>query len=127
MAYQDFLIDKRILERNIQKGLVDSEKYGKLVENLPDRAENVTSTSLDAAIERARVGRELPHPVLNDSSFRRSSFEDPRLAARPAVADDDDEDEDDDMLQASGDSEIDTLDEDDDGDESTDDSEGDDE
>ena len=38
MAYKDFLIDKRILQRHIDKGLVDAKQYDKLLTTLPDRA-----------------------------------------------------------------------------------------
>jgi hypothetical protein len=47
MAYQDFLIDKRILQRNIDKGLVDPKQYDKLLGTLPDRAENVAPVEVD--------------------------------------------------------------------------------
>jgi hypothetical protein len=48
MAYQDFLIDKRILQRNLDKGLVDGKTFDKLLAGLPDRADNATSASLEA-------------------------------------------------------------------------------
>ena len=41
MAYQDFMIDKRIIQRNIDKGLVEPKQYSKLLTSLPDRADNV--------------------------------------------------------------------------------------
>lgn len=47
MAYDNFLIDKRIVERNIAKGLVDSEAYKKQVEALPDREQNCVHVSVD--------------------------------------------------------------------------------
>lgn len=47
MAYQDFLIDKRILQRNIDKGLVDPKQLDKLVASLPDRADNVATTQVE--------------------------------------------------------------------------------
>ena len=48
MAYQDFLIDKRILQRNIDKGLVDAKQFDKMLTALPDRADNATSAALEA-------------------------------------------------------------------------------
>lgn len=41
MAYQDFMIDKRIIQRNIDKGLVEPKQFSKLLTSLPDRADNV--------------------------------------------------------------------------------------
>jgi hypothetical protein len=39
-SYPEFLIDKRVIERNIQKGIVDSKEYAKGLERLPDVADN---------------------------------------------------------------------------------------
>jgi hypothetical protein len=47
MAYDNFLIDKRIVERNITKGLVDTEALKKQIEALPDREQNCIRVSLD--------------------------------------------------------------------------------
>lgn len=47
MAYSDWLIDKRVVERNVRKGLVDPKELDKLVKALPDRAENVAEVSDD--------------------------------------------------------------------------------
>ena len=47
MAYDNFLIDKRIVERNIAKGLVEAETYKKQVEALPDRESNCVHVSVD--------------------------------------------------------------------------------
>ena len=47
MAYDNFLIDKRIVERNIAKGLVDGEALKKQIESLPDREQNCIHVSLD--------------------------------------------------------------------------------
>jgi hypothetical protein len=48
MAYQDFLLDKRIVQRHIDKGFVDAKLLEKAIKDLPDRAENVTSSALEA-------------------------------------------------------------------------------
>ena len=40
MAYPDNLIDKRIVGRNIRKGVVSKKDYDKQLAQLPDRAEN---------------------------------------------------------------------------------------
>jgi hypothetical protein len=47
MAYDNFLIDKRIVERNIAKGLVDSDALKKQIDALPDREQNCVHVSLD--------------------------------------------------------------------------------
>jgi hypothetical protein len=47
MAYDNFLIDKRIVERNIAKGLVDNDALKKQIEALPDREQNCIHVSLD--------------------------------------------------------------------------------
>jgi hypothetical protein len=47
MAYDNFLIDKRVVERNIAKGLVDPAEYKKVVEALPDRETNCVHVSLE--------------------------------------------------------------------------------
>lgn len=36
MSYPDFLLDKRVLGRNIAKGLVDKKVYDEHLEALPD-------------------------------------------------------------------------------------------
>ena len=40
MAYPDNLIDKRIVERNIKKGVVTKKDYDKQLGQLPDKADN---------------------------------------------------------------------------------------
>ncbi len=47
MAYDSSLIDKRVVERNIAKGLVDPEALKKVIEALPDRESNCVRVSLD--------------------------------------------------------------------------------
>jgi hypothetical protein len=51
MAYDNSLIDKRVVERNIAKGLVDSETLKKQIEALPDREQNCVRVSLDGEAE----------------------------------------------------------------------------
>lgn len=53
MAYDNFLIDKRIVERNIAKGLVDEAAYKKQVEALPDREQNCVHVSVDGETDDA--------------------------------------------------------------------------
>jgi hypothetical protein len=51
MAYDNSLVDKRVVERNIAKGLVDSETLKKQIEALPDREQNCVRVSLDGESE----------------------------------------------------------------------------
>lgn len=53
MAYDNFLVDKRVVERNIAKGLVDNEALKKQIEALPDREQNCVRVSLDGEAEDA--------------------------------------------------------------------------
>jgi hypothetical protein len=41
MAYQDFLLDKRIVQRHLDKGIVDAKQMEKSIAALPDRAANI--------------------------------------------------------------------------------------
>jgi hypothetical protein len=40
MAYEESMIDKRVVKRNIAKGIVDAKELAKLTAALPDRADN---------------------------------------------------------------------------------------
>ncbi len=60
------LVDRRVVERNIRKGIVTREEYQKFLEALPDAGAN-------AEVMRARLG------------------EDEELASAPDVDDDDDD------------------------------------
>lgn len=44
---QEFLLDKRIVQRNVDKGLIDAKTVEKLHAALPDRTDNVAITSYD--------------------------------------------------------------------------------
>ena len=48
MSYPEFLIDKRVLQRNIAKGIVDAKEYDKALAKLPDVQGNVETTPLGA-------------------------------------------------------------------------------
>lgn len=47
MAIHDILIDKRILQRNLDKGVVDSKQFEKHLASLPDRSENAAHTTVE--------------------------------------------------------------------------------
>ena len=51
MAYDNFLIDKRVVERNITKGLVDPEQLKQHIEALPDRESNCVHVSLEGGAQ----------------------------------------------------------------------------
>ena len=41
----EFLFDKRIIQRNVDKGLLDAKAADKALAYLPDRADNVANSS----------------------------------------------------------------------------------
>lgn len=45
MSYPEFLIDKRVLQRNIAKGVVDAKEYEKGLTALPDVQSNAEPAS----------------------------------------------------------------------------------
>lgn len=45
----EFLFDKRILQRNVDKGLLEAKVAEKTLASLPDRADNVAIVSYAAA------------------------------------------------------------------------------
>jgi len=47
MAYSDWLIDKRVVQRNLHKGLVDPKELDKLTKALPDRTDNIAAPEAD--------------------------------------------------------------------------------
>lgn len=60
MAYEDSMIDKRVVKRNIAKGIVDPKELAKLTAQLPDRAANaeVIGSDLDDEDEDEDEGGE---------------------------------------------------------------------
>lgn len=55
MNYPEFLVDKRVVQRNIAKGVVDAKEYAKLLTNLPDMQGNADFTASERAPERDRA------------------------------------------------------------------------
>ena len=51
MAYDNSLIDKRVVERNIAKGLVDPQVHKQVIEALPDREANCVRVSVEGEVE----------------------------------------------------------------------------
>lgn len=51
MAYEDSQIDKRVVKRNIAKGIVDPKELQKQVQHLKDVADNVELVPLPGASE----------------------------------------------------------------------------
>ena len=48
MEFQDWMYDKRVVRRNIRKGLISREEYEKYLEALPDMSDNVVIDSDEA-------------------------------------------------------------------------------
>ncbi|MBK8171193.1 MAG: hypothetical protein IPK60_12725 [Sandaracinaceae bacterium] len=46
-SYSDSLIDKRVLKRNVAKGLVDAKEHDKNIKALPDQADNAETVGFD--------------------------------------------------------------------------------
>jgi hypothetical protein len=44
MAYEDSQIDKRVVKRNIHKGIVEAKELQKQLQHLPDVADNAETT-----------------------------------------------------------------------------------
>lgn len=51
MAYEEFMIDKRVVKRNIAAGIVDAKELAKLTAQLPDRAANAEVIGADLPSE----------------------------------------------------------------------------
>jgi hypothetical protein len=41
MQFQDWMFDKRVLDRNIRKGVIDRGDYAEYLKSLPDVSDNV--------------------------------------------------------------------------------------
>ena len=59
MAYDNFLVDKRVVDRNIKKGIVDPDQLKQQIEALPDRESNCVHVSLDGSSQAADQERDL--------------------------------------------------------------------
>ena len=88
MAYDNFLVDKRVVERNIKKGLVDPELLKQHIESLPDRESNCVHVSLEGSAQA---------PEHEDTSYDDA---DDDIDDDEDDDDDDDDDEDDDVADA---------------------------
>lgn len=82
MAYDDFLIDKRVVERNIKKGLVEEQTFRQQIESLPDRESNCVHVSLEGGVQAASD---------TDAQLEEQGADEPQRDEEP----EDDEDEDD--------------------------------
>lgn len=47
----EFLLDKRVVQRNLARGLLDASAVEQAIASLPDRADNATTTSYDMPSE----------------------------------------------------------------------------
>ena len=129
----DLLIDKRIVQRNIEQGKLDPVEYQKLLDALPDASDKVWRRSESSGSAAGTVAKRIPlqapfTPRIQEPApaggFDQDSFS-------ADADDDDDEDEDDDDLDtddaneddAGGDDESSVTDEDDDDDDDDEDDE----
>jgi hypothetical protein len=90
MAYDNFLIDKRVVERNIAKGLVDADELKRHIEGLPDRESNCVHVSLDGSTAQAESSVGVADDVADDDV---EDVDDDELDDEDDEEDDDDEDE----------------------------------
>ena len=58
MAYEESMIDKRVVKRNIAAGIVDAKELAKLTAALPDRASNAEVVGSDLEDEDDGEGGE---------------------------------------------------------------------
>jgi hypothetical protein len=58
MRYPDFLIDKRVVQRNLRKGSVDAKDWQKVLTELPDVADNAEISAPETASEEDEGGEE---------------------------------------------------------------------
>jgi len=49
MKFQDWMIDKRVLKRNIRHGVVSREDYQKYVKSLPDLSDQIATDDDETA------------------------------------------------------------------------------
>jgi hypothetical protein len=97
MAYDRFLIDKRVVDRNIAKGLVDPNEYKRIVETLPDTEQNCVHVSLDgdSGASHAREAASASDTSVDDDDVDDLDDEDDE--------EEDDEEEDDEEEEDKGD------------------------
>lgn len=69
----DFLIDRRVVDRHIDKGIVAREDFEKRLAGLPDASENVATTSIPIVKVTARKSAPVKPAVqalpLEDSMY----------------------------------------------------------
>jgi hypothetical protein len=76
MAYDNFLIDKRVVERNIKKGLVDQDELKKQIDGLPDRESNLVHVSLEGGTSESSERGEDTSADLDDDDLDDEDDED---------------------------------------------------
>jgi hypothetical protein len=58
MSYPDFLLDKRVLQRNIAKGLVEKKAFDEHLAALPDVEDNAEACAPEEPEEKAEGADE---------------------------------------------------------------------
>jgi len=85
MTLQDLLIDKRIVQRNIEHGKLDAAEYQRLLDALPDLSDRVWRKPIqtEEAPVSAPVNAE-PPVVVRAAEIAPEPVSTPRLDAAPA-------------------------------------------
>lgn len=109
----DLLIDKRIVQRNIEQGKLDPVEYQKLLDALPDSSDKVWRRTESSATQLGTVVKKSPvqppfTPRVQEAVQAGASFEQGSFGPDDQGDDDDDDDEDDDDLDDADEGEEDT-------------------
>ena len=83
MAYDNSLIDKRVVKRNIAKGLVDAAELKQIIEALPDRESNCERVALDGETEEPAADQAPPPPAASLEAPPAAGLEAPPAAGLP--------------------------------------------
>lgn len=58
MTIPDWMIDKRVVDRYLRKGMLDAKEYDKLIKAIPDRADNAEPMGDDDGDDEDEDGDE---------------------------------------------------------------------
>ena len=58
MEFQDWMFDKRVLKRNIRKGIVTREDYHEYLDSLEDLVDNVADPDEDEELEGEKAAED---------------------------------------------------------------------
>jgi len=87
---KEHLIDKRVVQRALQEGLLDKEAYQRMLEELPDLSHKVQTAAESQALEAASQARQeaaapaaAPQPAPAQPTYEGSSSEEYDAAPAP--------------------------------------------